>query len=157
MKAFRFALESVLGWRQTQLTNEETRLAAALEERSRAARDLAGLRTLRETAEQQVRSAKSIPADELRNLAGFQVWARREEIKRAERLALCERRATEQRARVIEARRRCRVLELLKEKQRRTWNYEFGRELEALAADAYLAKWNRERRAEQALEQTGGE
>ena len=57
----------------------------------------------------------------------------------------------------VRTRRRCRVLELLKEKRRRTWNYEFGRELEALAADAYLAKWNRERRAEQALEQTGGE
>jgi hypothetical protein len=44
-----------------------------------------------------------------------------------------------------EARRRCRLLERLKEHRRAQWQSDLNRELEELASDSYLAQWARRR------------
>jgi hypothetical protein len=42
-----------------------------------------------------------------------------------------------------EARRRCRLLERLRERRRAEWKTENDRELEQVAAESYLARWGR--------------
>jgi hypothetical protein len=44
---------------------------------------------------------------------------------------------------MLEARRRCRLLERLKERRKGEWDIAFNRELEAVAAESFLAQWNR--------------
>jgi hypothetical protein len=43
----------------------------------------------------------------------------------------------------LEARRRCRLLERLRERRWTEWQLARDRELEELASDSYLAQWNR--------------
>jgi hypothetical protein len=45
-------------------------------------------------------------------------------------------------AALLEAQRRLRLLERLKERQRGKWKVECDRELDQLASDAFMAKWN---------------
>jgi len=44
---------------------------------------------------------------------------------------------------VLEAQRRVRLLERLRERRFSEWEAELNRELEALAAESYLARWKR--------------
>ena len=46
---------------------------------------------------------------------------------------------------MLEARRRCRLLEKLKERRLAEWRAAAEREIEALAAEAFLTRWNQER------------
>jgi hypothetical protein len=43
----------------------------------------------------------------------------------------------------VEARRRFRLLDLLKTRSQEQWKTEFARELESLASEVYLAQWRR--------------
>ena len=45
---------------------------------------------------------------------------------------------------MLEARRRCRLLERLKERRLAEWTTARDRELDELASESYLAKWNRQ-------------
>ena len=65
-----------------------------------------------------------------------------EENLRAQRLDT-ENRVTGQLERVISAQRRHRLLGKLRERRHREWVTELNTEVEQLAADAYLAKFNR--------------
>ena len=60
------------------------------------------------------------------------------ELRRAERLKTLAARE----AALMEARRRCRLLERLKERRRAEWRAEEGKELEALASESFLARWS---------------
>ncbi len=60
----------------------------------------------------------------------------------AEAVRQCEQRLAAQRKRWTEARRRCRLLEKLKERRRAEYDYEMNRELESLASETFLARWN---------------
>jgi hypothetical protein len=46
---------------------------------------------------------------------------------------------------MLEARRRCRLLERLKEHRLTEWTAERDREVEEIAAESYLARWSRRR------------
>ena len=46
---------------------------------------------------------------------------------------------------MLEARRRCRLLERLKERRLAEWTAERDQELEEMAAETYLARWSRGR------------
>ena len=47
---------------------------------------------------------------------------------------------------MLEARRRFRLLDLLKNRARTEWTAEMAREVEALSAEAYIAQWGRQRK-----------
>ena len=44
---------------------------------------------------------------------------------------------------MLEARRRCSLLERLKERRLAEWTHERDRELDEIAAESYLARWSR--------------
>ena len=143
MTSFRFRLQRILEYRQTQLEIEEGKLrrqAAAVVEldRIRAGLEAAGIQ-----AELQVREKEWLAGSDLGALAAFRAYIRRRERDLAAERAECVRKLDEQRSAVTEARRRCRLLERMKERRLAEWNAAYDRELEATAAESYLAQWGR--------------
>lgn len=145
MKAFRFRLERVLQWRRVQLELEENRFksqAAALEalDRRRAALESEGI-----GAELQVRAWSPLRGRDLASLGGFRRFLLNEERTLAARRNECQRRLAAQEGVMLEARRRCRLLERLRERQWAEWRASGDRELEQFATENYLAGLARRR------------
>ena len=146
MKAFRFPLERALDWRRVQLELEENRFqrqAAVLAEldRIRAELEAAAL-----GAELQVRAWTPLSGRDLSSLSGFRRHVENEERTLAARRAQSQRELAEQEARMLEARRRCRLLEKLRERQWAEWQAAGDRELEQFATESFLAGIIRRRR-----------
>ena len=143
MIPFRFPLENVLEWRRTQLELEEDKFrqeTAALAEldRLRAETEAAGVK-----AELQVRHWRPVTG---RDLGALDEFRRSVESNRKELTALRAQRLKSlaaQQSALMESRRRCRLLERLKERRFEEWRLAAARELEELASDSYLARWNR--------------
>jgi flagellar export protein FliJ len=141
MKSFRFPLEKALSWRRTQLEVEQTEFrkrsaAVAAIDQERSEMKAAGV-----AAEVQVRESRTIEGRDLEALARFRDWIRQREKQLIEAKVVRERALGEQRTVMLEARRRTKLLERLKERRLAEWNEASTRELESFAADAFLAKW----------------
>jgi hypothetical protein len=144
MRAFRFPLRQALAWRRTQLEVEEDklrRLAAALEELALAA---VKLDLVKARAEQSVRQAAALDAGDLWALAAYRRRLIAELRDLARRRRECEAQIAAQRRCVLEAQRQCRLLEKLEERRRAEWQLAADREMESLAAESFLARWNRD-------------
>ena len=142
MKRFRFPLETVLRWRISQFDLEQAKLRPLIAELERLHREFLAI----DDSEFLQRSSVQEPAATAAERSGLNSWLRwaRDERQRLRaQIADCERRIAEQRQRVIEARRACELLEKLEARQLAGWQAEADREVEQLAADAYLAKWGR--------------
>ena len=134
MKAFRFPLSRVLDWRRSEMELEENKLKqmhASLGELDRAR---AELESARSAAEQALVAQAVVEAQELHALDGWR-WAvkvRCEEIARRRREQEAEIAAQQQK--LMEARRRYRLLDKLRERRHAEWRYELEREEAELAA-----------------------
>jgi flagellar export protein FliJ len=141
MTSFRFPLERVLDWRRTELELAEARFkrqAGALAEldRQRAELEAAGIRT-----EIQVRQWRPVSGGDLAALGGFRLQVKVREQGLAARRAECQKELEKLQNAMLEARRRLRLLERLKERRLAEWRAAFDRELEEQAAVSYLARW----------------
>jgi hypothetical protein len=141
MTSFRFRLQKVLDFRHTQLELEEARYrqqAAALAAIDRARAELAaeGVHT-----EAEVRTWNPILERDLAALAEFRLHVRARDAELAARRAECVKQLETQQAAMLEARRRFRLLERLKERGREAWTAERDRELEQVASESFLARW----------------
>ena len=140
MKAFRFALERVLDWRRMELDQAEMAFkqqSAALAEidRQRAQTETADLR-----AQMEVRAWRPVSGVDLAALGEFQVESRRRQQKLYASRQQCETELVGRRQAMLEARRRLRLLERLKERRIAEWQTARDLELEQQAAEAYLAR-----------------
>jgi hypothetical protein len=145
MKAFQFPLEKALDWRRVQLELEEARYkqqAAALAglDRQRAEVEASGIR-----AEIEVREWRPIAAGDLTALGSFRQYVKSRESEIARLRFEAAQKLAEQQKVMLEARRRCRLLERLKEHRLTEWTAERDREVEEIAAESYLARWSRRR------------
>jgi flagellar export protein FliJ len=143
MSGFRFSLEKALDLRRLQLELEESRFqqqAAALRELDRRRDDM---RTSRANAEAQVRAGGWAQGLDLAALGAFRLHVQAKEKQLAQLRVEDEKKVEERRNAMLEARRRCRLLERLKERRKGEWDTAFNRELEAVAAESFLAQWNR--------------
>ena len=143
MTSFRFPLQKALDWRRTQLELEEARFkqrAAAMADldRERAEIEASGIR-----AEFAVRHWQPLAGLDLAALGSFRLQVKQREVQLATRRADCQRELDARQAAMLEARRRCRLLERLKERRLAEWQSARDRELEELASESYLALWNR--------------
>jgi len=139
MKAFDFRLEPVLELRRRQLDLEEDRLrrlAAAVSEldRTRAELEATAIR-----AEAQVRAWSPLAGRDLAALAAFRTHVQSQEQKLALRRAECRQQLEAQKAAMLEARRRYRLLERLRERQFAEWRAASDREAEQFATECHLA------------------
>jgi hypothetical protein len=141
MNAFRFRLEKVLELRRTQLELEENKFrreSAALSglDRIRAELEASGIK-----AELQVRQSPTVTGRELAALGEFRLLVRSREADIARQRAERVKSLATQRAALLEAQRRCRLLERLKERRQEAWRLAGNKEVEDLASETYLAQW----------------
>ncbi len=143
MKRFVFPLERVLAFRRQQEDLESGRLAALATERRRL-EELAG----QQRADSRLVRVRSASAVQLDALEVRQTFESAEGLLRASRRSLelaaqAEQNRLRQLAVVLEARRRVRLLELLRTKKRLRHGRLAGLEQEALAGELHLAKLTR--------------
>jgi flagellar export protein FliJ len=144
MRAFEFPLRQALAWRRTQLETEENKLrqlAAKVEELALA---VVRLDLVKGRAEQTVREATAVDAADLWAWGAYRRRLLAELKALTGRKRECEQQMAAQRERVREAERQCRLLEKLEERRRAAWRIEADREMENLAAESFLALWNRQ-------------
>jgi len=141
VRKFSFPLHRVLEWRRTQLETEQHRgreLRAELERLETAARRLL---EERETERRRILAAAQTEGRDFAALGGYERGCRSALRDLDRRAQDCLGRITAQNQRLVEARRRVRVLELARERRLEHWRAESSREIEALAAEAWLARW----------------
>ncbi len=144
MTAFRFRLETVLAGRRTQAQLAEMefrREAAALAALDQATAELEarGIQT-----EAEVRDWSPLEGSDLAALGAFRRSVERQTKDLAARRTAQTKKLAEREQAMVDARRRCRLLERLRERRLAEWQSESDRELEQAAADSYLARLARE-------------
>ncbi len=145
MKSFRFPLQKVLDWRRTQLEMEELAFRQKSAEMTRLENASAQMTASGNTAERQVRAWNPVAGGDLSALGSFRLHVKMKETELALSRETCRKELAKREQLMLEAKRRLRLLELLKEKRLAEWSAEQDRELEALASEAFLAKWKRRR------------
>jgi flagellar export protein FliJ len=143
MNAFRFPLQKVLDWRRTQLDMEEARLKQQIAALAGLERERSDLEAEGQRAETELRRWGNVAGADLAALGSFRLSVKAREREIEARHAQRQEAMKEQQARMLEARRRFRLLEKLKERRWTEWQAAQARELEELASDSYLAQWNR--------------
>lgn len=145
MASFRFSLEKVLRWRSVELTTEEARLKALVQQQLQLQTMLAEVSAERSKLISSLGSMPDLRGDDLRTLTACGLRLRRNAENLAQQLMKCGRELTKQRKRYGEAKRRVRLLEELKNRRLQEWKYEEAALLEELASESFLANWNRDR------------
>ena len=143
MKAFQFPLAKALDWRRIQLELEEARYKQQIAslaglDRQRAEVEASGIR-----AEIQVREWSPIAAGDLSALGNFRLHIKSQESEIARRRFEAAQKLAEQQKLMLEARRRWRLLDRLKDRRLTEWTTGRDREVEQIAAESYLARWHR--------------
>jgi len=143
MKSFEFPLEKVLDLRRKQLKTEETQFRQRLRELADIDRRRAEYEAAGAAAEQQVRGWNPLFGRELHALGSFRLHTKQQELDLAQPRAECQQRVAAQQKAMLEARRRVRLLERIRERRMAEWQAECDREIEQLASESYLSGWVR--------------
>ncbi len=150
MKRFDFPLERVRRWRQTEMDLEQAALEALFAERHRleqAARDLEDrVRAAREALWQSATPGATVNPRRLVELDEYRSYVRREQNRLRRLGQQLHVQIVQQQAKLMEARRRHRLLDRLRERALAEWEAGYQKELEETASELYLAKQARERR-----------
>ena len=145
MTPFHFRLEKVLAWRRAQLEVEDAKLKRQLAAVADLDRARADLEATAIRFESEVRNWSPLAGQDLAALSSFHhhVQDRGQDLaaRRREAAGLLE----SQKRAMLEARRRCRLLERLEQRQRGEWQAAADREWEQLAAESYLSGLVRQR------------
>ena len=138
---FHFRLERVLRWRVMELALEEAKLKRHMDHCARldaalgmVKREIAGLPA-------RLVSLSNIHGSDLNALASYAARLSKEREKIEQRRADAQRELQSQIEIHRKARQRSRLLEELRDRKREEWTTQHHRELEALAQESYLARW----------------
>ena len=145
MAQFRFSLEKVLRWRSVELTGEEAKLKALVQQQLHLQTLLAEVRAERSKLISSLGTMPDLRGDDLRTLTACGLRLRRNAENLAQQLLRCGRELAKQRKKYSEAKRRVRLLEELKDRRLQEWKYQEAALLDELASESFLAGWNRER------------
>ena len=128
MKAFRFRLDRVLDWRRTELDLEESRLKQLHASIAALDRERAALESTRDAAARALLCQVAVDGTELHALSAYRTAVRRQSDRLLQKRRGRQAELDEQQQKLLEARRRLRLLENLKERRRVEWNYELQRQ-----------------------------
>jgi flagellar export protein FliJ len=128
MKRFQFRLGRVLDWRRTELDLEESRLkqlhaSIALLERERAELEAAG-----DHASRALLTQAAVDGTELHALSAYRAALKLQAVRLNQKRRERQADLAAQQQTLLEARRRLRLLENLKERRRVEWSYETERQ-----------------------------
>jgi flagellar export protein FliJ len=146
MKHFQFQLQRVLELRSQQAEVERARLQSLLNGRTRFVRDRDNLLQQKLRAATDIRSAQSISGSDLCALASFDRYVQKRRAVMDKQLAQLDKQIGIQTAALRESERKVKLLEKLKERRLIDWTAERDKELEAAAAESYLARFLNDRR-----------
>jgi len=145
VKTFRFPLQKALELRQRQLEMAEAAFRKRVEALAAVDRMAMELKSSERREGSAVYASRPLLGDSLAALNNYHRHVLAEERALAQRRVECAARVAEAQNELLEARRRTRLLEKLREKRVEEWKTAGARELEEVAADSYLAQWNRRR------------
>ena len=143
MQRFQFRLDRVLEWRRKEHRMEEMRLAACVGLVHATERKIEHLRAERASIENDLLGRDAIPAADFANLGRYRLRADKEGVELSEQRRQALLAAAAQRATVQQAEQRVKLLEKMRERRLEEHTAAGNRELENLAAEAYLARWSR--------------
>jgi flagellar FliJ protein len=146
MKQFEFRLQRVLELRSQQADLERARLQGLVGGRARLARDRENFAQLRSRSASEVRSSASIFGSDLAALASFDRHLQKRRLIVDKQLAMLDQQIAIQTKALREAERKVKLLEKLKQRRLQDWTLESDKELEAAAAESYLARFLNARR-----------
>jgi len=143
MKNFRFQLDSLLRLRARELETEEMRLATLRADLTRLERDI------RQTVEESQNTSHAVASGtssgaELGQLQHYRNALARKLKGMVKEQSACQFRIEQQQRKVVEANRRKRLIERLKERRLAEWTAEVEKEFQQLAEETYLSSWNRQ-------------
>ena len=139
MGAFRFHLEKVLKWHQTQRDVEELRLKQLNQARADAQAALAHSQASRLATELEVRSLESLGGGDLAALAAYGLRMEKREQQLTRQCESCGVQVQAQQERWLDAQRRCQLLEKLQTRRRAEFTRQRDKDSESLATEIYLA------------------
>jgi flagellar export protein FliJ len=143
VKTFRFPLQRVLAWRAIQMRTEEEKLSALQHKLAAIIAREKALADAELQMERDLTKSPTLTGMDLQRFAAFQLRVRSEHASLKAGRIQCDAQIVEQRTRLLKARKEVRVLEKLREKRFETWTYLNDREVETIAAEAYISKWAR--------------
>ena len=145
MKAFKFRLQRVLELRESEVKTEEAALERLYAVRTRMEQERDALSAALARMSGAVRGEQFVQPSQLIALDRYKDHVKREMVTFASKLAAHEVEIEKQKARVVAARGRVKLMEKLRDKRHEEWEAESNRELEELAADFSTAQWLRSR------------
>ena len=145
MKAFRFRLDRVLHWRAIQCELQEAALLRLTEQRVSLVDAIQQLGVTRKEASEAISSQLEIPSSIFQTVPAFHVRIDQEKAQLQLRGREVERALETQLRQTAEARRKQKLLEMLRESRLSHWTALRNAEDEAAAADAWLARYASER------------
>jgi hypothetical protein len=151
VEKFKFRLQRVLDFRVTQLELEEQKFRLETEALAEVDRLAEALKAEAAEAERRVLLADAITGTDLQALGYFRIEFRKRETALQARRAERMRSLAARQAAMMEARRRCKLLERLKERRFQEWRTAAESELESLASESFLAQWARRPRADEPI------
>jgi flagellar export protein FliJ len=143
MKAFQFRLDRVLDWYGNLYKIEQTRLASVMTALHAIQQTIARFQAECLSVERDIIGRSDIPASDFAALGLYRLRARKLEQDFTQELQRRDKAVRDQMRRVQEAQRRLRLMEKLRERRLAEHHYHENKELEELAAEAFLAKWDR--------------
>jgi flagellar export protein FliJ len=144
MAQFRFPLEKILRWRAIEAASEEAKLQRLIQERNRIDAMLNRITAECSGLTRSISGLPSLQGADFRAITAYGLRLRQTVEKLKEGRSRIDQGLALQQRKYAEAKRRVRLLEQLKERRLERWKYEEDRQLEILAAESFLAGWNRD-------------
>lgn len=143
MKRFNFRLQNVLKWRLLQVETSEEKLQEFLRELRTLEAQQASLEAAKAEAERSVLEAKQVEAQDLAALDTHRRWVAAQQQRLARHARECDTRISAQREQVRKAERNLKLIEKLRARRLGEWSAAVDKEFQALAEEAFLARWPR--------------
>jgi flagellar biosynthesis chaperone FliJ len=143
MQRFQFSLDTVLEWRRSQLDAAECKLRDLFAEAAEVQHRFTALDHSEHQQRERLKADDATAAERV-GFDAYLRWVNRERDRLRTLAVDCDQRIATQRSAVVAARRDFELLEKLKGRRLSEWHAGVSRELEQLAAEAYLAKFNRD-------------
>ena len=143
MRSFQFRLERVLDWYDNQFQIQQARLASAMASLHAIQESVARFQAECLSVERDIVGRREIAARDFPALGLYRLRARKTEQELTRELHTREQAVRDQMQRVQEAQRRVRLLEKLRDRRLAEHRYNEEKELETLAAEAFLSRWER--------------
>ena len=146
MKAFEFPLQRILEYRRQQAGVEQTRLEALLRDAREVGEQIASLASQKTQVRDEIRGGNLTAGHELAAVSRFEDFLGRNILQLQKRKTEIEVLSQKQRQAVLEAQRKVKLLERLRDRRMQDWTSACDRELEEVAAESHLARLMSERR-----------